>query len=295
MTAHQASRIGLGTAPLAGLFRPTDATDARATIDRAWSLGIRHFDTAPLYGSGLAELRLGEALRDRPRDQFTISTKVGRLLRPGAPDPNFPGAPPLSPVFDFSGDGLRRSLEESLERLQLEHADIVFVHDPDDHLDQALDAIRALTGLAAGLGVGTNRVDTAIEFIRHTTIEHVLIAGRYTLLDRSADEELLPLCAARGIRVTAGGVFNSGLLVGGTTFDYRTAPPRMAARAQELALACGRYGVPLPAVALQFSLSHPAIAGALIGARSAAEITQDVSWLNQPIPDELWRDPLFHR
>jgi D-threo-aldose 1-dehydrogenase len=137
-----------------------------AAIDCAWSLGIRHFDTAPLFGSGLAELRLGEALRDRPRDQFTISTKVGRLLRPGTPDPSFPGALPFGPIFDFSREGLRRSLEESLQRLQMEHVDIVFLHDPDDHLDQALGAIGALTDLAAGLGVGTNRVETAIEFVR---------------------------------------------------------------------------------------------------------------------------------
>lgn len=295
MTVRQASRLGLGTAPLAGLYRPTDEAGARATIERAWSLGIRHFDTAPLYGSGLAERRLGEALRDRPRDQFTISTKVGRLLRPGPPDPSFPGAPPLGPVFDFSPDGIRRSLEESLDRLHLDHVDIVYLHDPDDHLSQAIDAIGDLAGLAARLGVGTNRVETAIEFVRHTPVEHVLIAGRYTLLDRSADKELLPLCAERGIQVTAGGVFNSGLLAGGTTFDYRTASPQLATQAKELAVASARYGVSLPAAALQFSLSHPAISGVLIGARSADEITQDISWLHQPIPDELWRDPLFHR
>jgi D-threo-aldose 1-dehydrogenase len=293
VTASLAARLGLGTAPLAGLFRPVDDAAARDTIDRAWSMGIRHFDTAPLYGSGLGEHRLGEALRGRPRDQFTISTKVGRLLRPGPPDPSFPGAPALSPVFNFSRDGLRRSLEESLERLQLDRIDVAFVHDPDDHLDQAIEAVGGLTGLGAELGVGTNQVETAIQFVRRTAIQHVLIAGRYTLLDRTAAHELLPLCAERGIRVTAGGVFNSGLLAGGTTFDYRPAPPDAAARASQLGFACGRYAVPLPAVALQFSLRHPAISTVLIGPRSAEEVNQDFSWLRHPIPDSLWSEPDF--
>jgi D-threo-aldose 1-dehydrogenase len=293
VTATLAARLGLGTAPLAGLFRAVDDTAARDTIDRAWSMGIRQFDTAPLYGSGLSECRLGEALQGRPRAQFTISTKVGRLLRPGPPDPGFPGAPALSPVFNFSRDGLRRSLGESLDRLQLDRIDIAFVHDPDDHLDQAIEAVGGLIGLGAELGVGTNQVETAIQFVRRTAVQHVLIAGRYTLLDRSAAHELLPLCAERGIRVTVGGVFNSGLLAGGTTFDYRPAPPDVVARASQLGVACGRYGVPLPAVALQFSLRHPAISTVLIGPRSAEEVNQDLSWLSHPIPDSLWSDPDF--
>jgi len=171
-------------------------------------------------------------------------------------------------VFNFSREGLRRSLGESLKRLQLDRIDIAFVHDPDDHLDQAIEAVGGLIGLGAELGVGTNQVETAIRFVRRTAVQHVLIAGRYTLLDRSADHELLPLCAERGIRVTVGGVFNSGLLAGGTTFDYRPAPPGVVTRARQPGVACGRHGVPLPTVALQLSLRHPAISTVLIGPRA---------------------------
>jgi D-threo-aldose 1-dehydrogenase len=287
------SNVGLGTAPLAGLFRETSEAVARGAIERAWELGIRYFDTAPLYGSGLAEARLGAALAGRSRDQYSVSTKVGRLLRAGALNRDFPGAGRLGPVFDFSRDGLRRSLDESLDRLRLDHVDAIFVHDPDDHLDQALDSIDALSGLAAGIGVGTNTVETALEFVRRGAVDRVLIAGRYTLLDRSAGQVLLPLCAERGISVTAAGVFNSGLLAGGNTYDYRAAPPRVAARAAELAAACRRYQVPLAAVALQFTMRHPAVSRVLVGARSAAEVTQDLGWLGHPVPDSLWSDPLF--
>src|SRR4051812_24513827 len=190
-------RIGLGTAPLAGLFDGVSEEAARATIDAAWSLGIRWFDTAPLYGSGLAEARLGAALAERPREEYTLSTKVGRVLVPGEPDPNFVGSPPLRPVFDFSPAAVRRSLAESLERLQHDRVDIALLHDPEQQLDDARRAIGVLRELVPVVGVGTNVVETARLLVERGEIDVVLLAGRYTLLDDSAGEELLPLCADR--------------------------------------------------------------------------------------------------
>jgi D-threo-aldose 1-dehydrogenase len=285
--------IGLGTAPLGGLFEATDGATARATVERAWQLGVRHFDTAPLYGSGLAEQRLGEALRSHNREDYVISTKVGRLLRPGAPDPAFKGAPGLAPIFDFSGDGLRRSLAESLERLELDYVDIVLVHDPDEHLDEATAALDSLRGAARAIGLGTNSVDTALEFVRRVEIDQLLIAGRYTPLDASAGDSLLALCAERGVSVVAGGVFNSGLLSGGATYDYQAAPGHLVERTKLLAAVCARHEVPLAALAIQFPLRHPAISSILVGARSPAEIEEDIELLGFPIPDELWSEPLI--
>jgi D-threo-aldose 1-dehydrogenase len=282
------NRLGLGTAPLAGLFEATDEETARATVERAWELGIRYFDTAPLYGSGLAEQRVGAALRDRPRDEFLLSTKVGRLLRPGVPDAVFKDAPPLAPVFDFSGEGVLRSLEESLDRLGLDRVDIALLHDPDDHLDEALASLEPLRAAVAAVGVGTNSVRTALHFVRDGSIDYLLIAGRYTPLDDSAGDELLPLCAERGVHVIVGGVFNSGLLAGGTTFDYQEAPEALVARTRELAAICERYDVPLAALALQFPLRHPAVGGIVVGARSPDEIAHDNELLQIQIPDALW-------
>jgi D-threo-aldose 1-dehydrogenase len=282
-------QLGLGTAPLGGLFAEVDDEQGHATVDRAWELGIRLFDTAPLYGSGLSEARLGRALRGRPRGEYELSTKVGRLLRPGDPDPIFHGARPFAPVFDFSGEGMLSSLAESLERLGLDRVDTVFVHDPERHIEQALRGLDALRGLCR-LGVGTNVVATALEFAREGGIDQVMIAGRYTLLDRSAEAELLPLCAERGIAVTAAGVFNSGILAGGTTFDYQPASSALRARVDDLAGVCSRYGVPLAAAALQFPLRHPAVGTMVVGARSPAEVEQNLDHLALPIPEEFWRE-----
>jgi D-threo-aldose 1-dehydrogenase len=280
---------GLGTAPLGGLFAIVDDDAARATVDRAWELGVRLFDTAPLYGSGLSEERLGTALQGRPRGEYELSTKVGRVLRPGDPDPIFHGARPLAPVFDFSGEGMLRSLAESLERLGLDRVDTVFVHDPEGHIEQALSGLDALRGVAR-LGVGTNFVATALEFARGADIDQVMIAGRYTLLDRSAETELLPLCAEHGIAVTAAGVFNSGILAGGSTFDYRPASSAQRARVDDLASRCSRYGIPLAAAALQFPLRHPAVRTIVVGARSPSEVEQNLDHLALPIPEEFWRE-----
>ena len=215
------SRLGLGTAPLAGLFGAVSTEEASAVVDRAWELGVRFFDTAPSYGSGIAEQRVGEALRSRPRAEFVISTKVGRLLRPGPPDPTFVGAPQLTPVFDFSYEGTVRSLEESLDRLGLDRVDIALIHDPDDHYEAALaGAYVALERLRServvnAIGVGMNQTELLVRFARESDIDCLLVAGRYTLLDQSAADELLPVCEDRGIAVIAGGVFNSGILASG--------------------------------------------------------------------------------
>jgi D-threo-aldose 1-dehydrogenase len=279
--------IGLGTAPLGGLFASVEDDAARATVERAWELGVRLFDTAPLYGSGISEQRLGAALRDRPRAGYELSTKVGRLLRPGEPDAIFHGAPALGPVFDFSGDGMLTSLEESLTRLGLDRVDTAFVHDPGGHIEQALGGLAALRGLCR-LGVGTNHVATALAFARDGDIDQVMIAGRYTLLDRSAEDELLPLCAERHIAVTAAGVFNSGILAGGTTFDYQPASPEIVARVRDLAALCVRHDVPLAAAALQFPLRHPAVRTIVVGARNAGEIEQNLAYAALAIPEDFW-------
>jgi D-threo-aldose 1-dehydrogenase len=289
-------RLGLGTAPLAGLYRAVDDETAHAVVARAWELGIRTFDTAPYYGSGLAEQRLGAALRDRPRDAFTVSTKVGRLLRPGAPEPSWQGAPLLEAYFDFSYDAALRSLEGSIERLGLDRIDVALVHDPDNHYDEALaGAYRALAGLrdegvVRAIGVGMNQSELLCRFAREADPDCLLVAGRYTLLDQSADDELLPLCAERGIAVIAGGVFNSGVLADGDTYDYGAAPPAVRERAAELREICARNDVPLAAAAVQFPLRNPAVAAVLVGCRTPHEVEEDVRLFELDLPQELWEE-----
>jgi len=281
-------RLGLGTAPLGGLFASISDDEAAATVAAGWASGIRHFDTAPLYGSGLAEIRLGRALANHPRHEFSISTKVGRVLLPGEPDRHFVGSPALTPVFDFSPAAVRRSLNESLERLRQEHVDVALLHDPEGHLDEARRAIDAAREFVPTVGVGTNVVATALTLVERGEIDVVLLAGRYTLLDQTAGDALLPLCAERGVPVHAAGVFNSGVLAGGTTFDYDTASHEMLERRDALADLCGRYGVPLAAAAIQFPLRHPAVHLVIVGARSPREIEEDARLLDTAIPPELW-------
>ena len=287
--------LGLGTAPLGGLYDAVDEQAAHATVERAWSLGVRTFDTAPYYGSGLAERRLGAALRGRPRSEFTVSTKVGRLLRPGdSRASGWHGAPPLEAYFDFSYDGALRSFEESLERLGLDRVDIALVHDPDDHYDEALSgAFRALArlreeGAVGAIGAGMNQTQMLCRFARDADPDCFLVAGRYTLLDRTAEDELLPLCEERGIAVIAGGVFNSGVLVDGDTYDYAPAPPAVRERAAELRTICDRWSVPLAAAAVQFPARHPAVSTVLVGCRSAAEVDEDAQLFRLELPQGLW-------
>jgi len=301
-TGLSVTRLGLGTAPLGGLFREVPEDQAVGVVERAWAAGLRFFDTAPLYGSGLSEQRVGSGLGHRPRDHFVLATKVGRLLRPDAPpEPGqqYKGTPPVNPVFDFSAAGAERSLAESLERLGMHRVDVVHIHDPDDHHDEALGgAYKALAGLRrngkiSAIGAGMNQTEMLARFAREADFDCFLLAGRYTLLDQSGLKELLPLCAERGIAVICGGVFNSGILADpglGGHYNYLPAPPEVVARARRLQAVCERHGVPLPAAAIQFPLGHPAVASVVVGARSAAELDEDVDMFRWPIPAVLWAD-----
>lgn len=296
------SRLGLGTSPLGGLFSAVDAGQAAATLDAAWSAGIRYFDTAPHYGAGLAERRLGDFLTasGRPRTEYTVSTKVGRLLVPGdsAPgDEAFDVDEGLVRVRDYSADGVYRSLAQSLERSGLDAFDVVLIHDPDDHWEDAvrgaypaLARLRSEGGVRA-IGAGMNQTGMLSRFVRETDLDCVLVAGRYSLLDRTAADELLPLCAKREVGVLVGGVFNSGILAApapGATYDYAPAPEAVLCRAQALAQRCAAHGVPLAAAALQFPYRHPAVTSVVLGARSAREITENVDHAAREIPQELW-------
>ena len=225
-------------------------------------------------------------------EEYTVSTKVGRVLRPGAAPPEFRGAPPLEPVFDFSADGIRRSLAGSLERLRLDAVDLVLLHDPEKHMEEARSAVETARELAPRVGVGTNVVQTGITFVERGDADVVLLAGRLTLLDRSAADELLPLCAERGVELVAAGVFNSGVLAGGAMFDYRTAPPGVLELRRRLDEACARHEVPLAAAAIQFPLRYPAVTSILVGARTSKEISEDIRLLDHPVPDELWSELL---
>jgi D-threo-aldose 1-dehydrogenase len=301
-TGLEVTRLGLGTAPLGGMYEAVSDEQARAAVDAAWGAGLRFFDTAPLYGHGQAERRLGAGLRDRPRDEHVLSTKVGRLLRAEASaDPGgiFVDPPPQQPVFDFSEEAALTSFRESLERLGLDRVDVLHIHDPDDHHDeaiagayQALDRLRA-EGRVRAVGAGMNQAAMLARFAREGRFDCFLLAGRFTLLDQSGLDELLPLCRREGIAVIAGGAFNSGILAdprAGAHYNYLPAPPELIERALRLAEVCDRHGVPLAAAAIQFPLRHPAVASVLVGARSAAEVEEDVRLFRWEVPDELWAD-----
>jgi D-threo-aldose 1-dehydrogenase len=301
------TELSFGGAAIGNLFTAVTDEDARAAVDAAWDGGIRFFDTAPHYGLGLSERRLGAALGDRPQGEYVISTKVGRLLEPapsagptegGGRDPegfDVPGD--LVRRFDYSADGVRRSLDASLGRLGLDRVDIALIHDPDAHGEQALrEAYPALErlraeGVVRAIGVGMNQTGMLTRFVRETDIDVVLVAGRYTLLDRTAADALLPAALDRGVSVIAGGVFNSGLLAAPTpdaTYDYAAAPGSLISRALRLQEICAQAGVPLRAAAARFPLAHPAVASVLIGARSAAEVTDAITLRGLDIPSDLW-------
>ncbi|MEX2393169.1 MAG: aldo/keto reductase [Actinomycetota bacterium] len=296
--------LGLGTAPLGGLFSPVSDEQAHATLEAAWELGIRVFDTAPLYGLGAAEERLGRFLRTKPRDGFVLSTKVGRLIRPASDASAHDVSAWVDntdrvPVFDFAYDGVMRSFDESLARLGLDRVDILFIHDPDEHFDEAMrGAYPALErsrseGVVKEIGVGMNQVEMLSRFAREGDFDRFLVAGRYTLLEQPALDELLPLCVEKGIRVTAGGVFNSGLLADprpGITYNYEAAAPELIERARVLSTICERHGTSLKAAALQFPLLHEAVDTVLTGVRTPEEIAENVRLASEEIPSELWRE-----
>ncbi|MFF5724808.1 aldo/keto reductase [[Kitasatospora] papulosa] len=307
-SAVEITELSFGAAAIGNLFTEVGPEQAAAAVDAAWEEGIRSFDTAPHYGLGLSERRLGEALRDRPRAEYTVSTKAGRLLDPLTPAETAARSG-LSDGFavphthrrrwDFSADGIRRSIEDSLGRLGLDRVDIVYLHDPDDHGEAAfregypaLEKLRA-EGVVGAIGAGMNQTAMLTRFLRETDVDVVLCAGRLTLLDHSALDALLPEAAARHRDVVVGGVFNSGLLADprpGAPYDYTAAPAPLLALALRIRDVAEGYGVPLRAAALHYPLRHPAVAGVLVGTRSPDEVHDAAAQLRRPVPDALWDD-----
>ncbi|MEU3983601.1 aldo/keto reductase [Streptomyces sp. NPDC026672] len=305
-TAVRLSPLGFGAAPLGNLYRALDDDTAGATVEAAWDAGVRYFDTAPHYGLGLSERRLGRALAGRPRAEFTVSTKVGRLLEPH-PSPTgsdlaaggFAVPDDLVRRPDYSRDGVLRGLESSLARLGLDRVDLVYVHDPDDHMDTALaQAVPALAelraqGVIGAVGVGMNSVAPLERFVAEADVDAVMVAGRWTLLDRSA-RPLLDACAARGVSVVAAAPFNSGLLSSawpaeGAYVDYRPASPAELARARALADVCRRHGTVLPHAAVRFPLRDPAVACVVAGFRTPQEATSAARWAEHDLTPDAWR------
>jgi D-threo-aldose 1-dehydrogenase len=300
-TGVRVTRLGLGGLALSGAppstdpDRATPETEAIGLIRRSLALGLNYLDTAPMYGVGQSERRYGEALSGVPRDRYVLSTKVGRILRPDPADTAI-----VRWTFDFSAAAARESFRSSLERLGLERVDILYVHDPDDHYEEArsrafpvLMELRA-QGLVSAIGAGMNQWQMELQFAREGHCDCFLLAGRYTLLDQSALPEFLPYCLEHRIGVIAGGPYNSGILaVGpreGATFNYRAVAPDMMDRARRIGAACERHGVPLRAAALQFILAHPAIASVIPGARSVAEVEDNIRMVEWPIPDSFWAE-----
>ena len=287
-TSLQVTCLGLG-----GVFLARDAprSEAEALIERAYETGVRYFDTAPMYGLGESERRYNGPLSRLERSGFVLSTKVGRLLEEdvGGPEPWH---------FDFTRDGVLRSFETSLRRLGLDRVDILLVHDPDDHADQAIrEAFPALIelreqGLVGAIGAGMNQWELELRFARELPLDCFLLAGRYTLLEQTALAEFLPHCEANGISVIAGGPYNSGILASdldeAASYNYRTAPPEMLDRARAIKAVCDRHGVPLKAAALQFILAHPAVASVIPGAASVAEVEENARMVEASIPAALW-------
>lgn len=297
------TRLVFGGAPIGGLFAPVSDADAVAALTAAWDCGVRAFDTAPHYGVGLSESRIGAFLRGVPRGGYVLSTKVGRLLVPAGADVQgadaYFGTPQLTRVYDYSRDGVLASLEASLGRLGTDRIDIALIHDPDEHGPEALDgAYPALAelrtqGVIGALGVGMNQAAMLEWFVERADLDCVLVAGRYSLLDAAAAKSLFPACQRRGVAVLAGGVFNSGVLVQpgpGATYDYAPAPAGVQVRARDLAAVCADHGLPLGAVALHYVLRHPAVTAAVVGARTAAEMTQDAAFWHTRVPDEVYAD-----
>jgi len=301
--------IGYGVAALGNLYRPLADDVWPGIVPAAWEAGIRYFDTAPHYGLGLAEQRLGLGLQQYDRDAFVLSTKVGRVLEP---NPDYrDGDTDIDNLFavpsttrrrmDYSRDGVLRSIEDSLARLGLDRIDVVFVHDPDEHEREALDgAFPALDelrsqGVIRSYGAGMNQSAMLTRFVRETDLDIVMCAGRYTLLDQAAEHDLLPAAAERGVSVAVAAVFNSGILatdrpIQGATYNYGTAPDALVERASRIADIAAPYGVTVPQLAVQFPLRHPAVATVVLGADSADQITRNAGLAAVPVPDALWAE-----
>jgi D-threo-aldose 1-dehydrogenase len=302
---------GFGGAPLGNMHRILTDDESIAAVTAAWSAGLRYFDTAPLYGHGLSESRIGQALAGQPREDFLVSTKVGRRLEPCAPGQEragiYRGVPPLEVVFDYSRDGVLRSLEASHARLGLDRVDILYVHDLERRTHgsdaayearwreltdgggwRALGELRA-AGVVAAIGLGVNETAACERLLSELDPDLFLLAGRYTLLEQAPLAGLLPACERRGVGIVIGGPFNSGVLARqGGSYDYADAPREVLARVERLAAACARFDVPLAAAALQFAAAHPAVVSVIPGAQSAAEVETNVGLMDVAIPPALW-------
>ncbi|MFI5029303.1 MAG: aldo/keto reductase [Reyranellales bacterium] len=316
-TRLEVTTLGLGGAPMGGFRANISDAEAVELTDVAYELGVRYFDTSPFYGYGRSELRMGAGLREKPRDDYVLSTKIGRImhaLKPGEKPPadfRENGLPGFAPVFDYTYDGVMRSLEHSYFRLGISRIDIALVHDVDfwttkDRaiLDQrfktvmdsgfkALDELRR-AGVIGAIGVGINESDTSLRFIQAGDFDCMLLAGRYTLLEQGGLEAFLPECVKRGVSVILGGPYNSGILTGGvkadTTHDYVQAPAPLIEKARKIEAVCQRHGVELGAAAMQFPLFHPALCAVIPGALAASEVKQNVERLSVKIPTELWSE-----
>jgi D-threo-aldose 1-dehydrogenase len=300
------SGLGFGAAVIGNLYRATSDEDARAAVDAAWAAGVRYFDTAPHYGLGLSESRLGAALADRPRDEYTLSTKVGRrLVRANPPrakdDGGFDVPGDQTRVWDFSRDGVLRSIDSSLDRLGVGRLDLVYLHDPDDHWREAIEgAVPALAelrdqGIIGGFGAGMNQSAMLTRFVLESDMDAVMVAGRLTLLEQSALADLLPAARERGTAVVAAGVFNSGLLsrprpADDAKFDYLPVPPEMLARAHAIADVCERHGSTLPAVAMAYPMQFPEVVSVVLGMRTRDQVEQNAALLAAGVPEQLWEE-----
>jgi D-threo-aldose 1-dehydrogenase len=299
------TELGLGVAQFGNLYRETTDEEAEGAVDAAWRAGIRYFDTAPHYGLGLSERRLGKLLRSYPREEYAISTKVGRLLVPspetagGMDDEGFAVPASSRRQWDFSRDGILRSIEESLERTGLDYFDILYLHDPDDHLEQATtEGIETLIelreqGVVKAVGAGMKQSEALATLIRRADVDLVMLAGRYTLLEQGALDDLLPLAVERGVGVVIAGVYNTGLLSSprpsvDAKYEYEDAPVELIARAGLIADVCEDHGVELPAAALAFPLMHPAVVSVVVGSRNAAQVNSNIERYETHIPPALW-------
>jgi len=307
---------GFGAVPLGNLYRKCSDEDAQATLLAAYNAGIRFVDTAPFYGLGMAEHRIGHIMRSLPRDSWVLSTKIGRLLK--AKDPAlgidagpFVDAHPMQYIFDYSYDGVMRSVEDSLQRLATHRIDVLLIHDIDvwthgseeayrarfkELMDSGYKAMRELrdSGTVKAIGAGINEIPATLDLMRAGDFDCFLLAGRYTLLEQEALDELLPQCVERNISLIIGGPYNSGILasgaVKGAKYNYQDAPPEVMERVARLEAVCNRHGVPLKAAALQFPLGHPQVATVIPGARSVTEIDQNIETFALPIPAALWAE-----
>ena len=316
-TAIEVTALGFGGAPIGGFRASIAESEAQALLDAAWDGGVRFFDTSPFYGYGRSELRVGHALRQKPRDEFILSTKIGRVMhaqRPGEAPPagmRANGLPGFVPTFDYSYDGVMRSLEQSCLRLGISRIDVLLIHDIDfwsvgdrgvleERFRTAMDGgYRALAelraaGVIGAIGCGLNEADMCLRFARAGDFDCMLLAGRYTLLEQGALDEFLPYCATRGMSVIIGGPYNSGILAGtvkdGAPYDYAAAPAAVVAKARRIEAVCRRHDVPLPVAALQFPLAHPVVCSVIPGALARAEVEQNIAHLRRPIPAALWAE-----